>query len=141
MLELATIQKALDDAIAHLGADSGTIHVKDPQRMVLVLAASQNIPAPVLDVVREVPWGKGMAGMAVERMRPVSVCNIRTTTSSDVRPGAGATGMQGALVVPMMKDGRAVGAFGVGCAADRDFNAEETRWLSDLADQLAKQFD
>jgi signal transduction protein with GAF and PtsI domain len=141
MLATQTIQKALDDAIAHLGADSGTIHVKDPQRMVLLLAASRNIPQPVLDVVKEVPWGKGMAGVAVEKMQPVNVCNIQTTTSPDVRPGAAATGLHGALVVPMMKAGSAVGAFGVGCAGDREFSADETRWLLEFAGRLAERLD
>ena len=139
MLATMTIQKALDDAIAHLKADSGTVHVKDPARLVLLLAASRNIPQPVLDIVKEVPWGKGMAGVAVEKLQPVSVCNIQTTTSSDVRPGARGTGMQGALVVPMMHAGRAVGAFGVGCVGDREFTADETSWLLDFAGRLAEQ--
>jgi L-methionine (R)-S-oxide reductase len=141
MLASTTIQKALDDAIEFLKADSGTIHVKDPARLVLVLAASRNIPQPVLNTVSEVPWGKGMAGLAVERMQPVSVCNIQTTTSPDVRPGAVAAGVQGAMVVPMLKAGQAVGAFGVGCDSDREFNAEETRWLLDFAGRLAEQLD
>ena len=141
MLATDTIQKALDDAIAHLKADSGTIHTKDPERMVLLLSASTNIPQPVLDVVREVPWGKGMAGLAVARLQPVSVCNIQSTMSSDVRPGARATGVQGAIVVPMLKAGVAVGAFGVGSATDREFNAEESAWLLDFAGRLAEQLD
>jgi L-methionine (R)-S-oxide reductase len=141
MLATVTIQKALDDAIAHLKADSGTIHLKDPDRRVLLLAASRNIPQPVLDIVKEVPWGKGMAGVAVEKLRPVSVCNIQATTSGDVRPGARDTGMQGALVVPMMQGEEAVGAFGVGAIGDREFNAEETAWLLDFAARLAEQVD
>jgi len=141
MLATVTIQRALDDAIAHLKADSGTIHVKDPNRLVLLLAASRNIPQHVLDIVKEVPWGKGMAGMAVEKLQPVSVCNIQTTTSGDVRPGARGTGMQGALVVPMMLGADAVGAFGVGCTGDREFTPDETAWLLDFAGRLAEQLD
>ena len=109
--------------------------------MVLLLSASTNIPQPVLDVVREVPWGKGMAGLAVARLQPVSVCNIQSTMSSDMRPGARATGVQGAIVVPMLKAGVAVGAFGVGSATDREFNAEESAWLLDFAGRLAEQLD
>ena len=139
MLATMTIQNALDEAIAHLKADSGTIHVKDPARMVLLLAASRNIPQAVLDIVKEVPWGKGMAGAAVEKMQPVSVCNIQTTKSPDVRPGARGAGMQGAIVVPMMKAGRPVGAFGVGCLGDREFTADETAWLLGFAGRLAEQ--
>jgi L-methionine (R)-S-oxide reductase len=141
MLATEAIERALDEAIVHLHADSGTIHIKDPARDVLLLAASRNIPQPVLDVVREVPWGKGMAGAAVQRMEPVSVCNIQRTDSADVRPGARQTGAQGALVVPMMKANRALGAFGIGCATDREFDADETRWLLDLGRRLAEQID
>ena len=109
--------------------------------MVLLLSASRNIPQHVLDIVKEVPWGKGMAGVAVEKMQPVSVCNIQTTQSGDVRPGARGTGMQGALVVPMMQGESAGGAFGIGCVGDREFNAEETAWLLDFAARLAEQVD
>jgi signal transduction protein with GAF and PtsI domain len=131
------IQQSLDDAIAHLRADSGTIHLKSPGRMVLILAASRNIPAEVLAIVREVPWGKGMAGLAAERAQPVDACNIQTTTSSDVRPGARKTGLQGALVVPMMAGGRVVGTLGVGCVAERTFTPDETVWLIEHAGALA----
>lgn len=132
------LQRALDEAIEHLGADSGSIHLKAPDRMTLLLAASRNIPPPVLEIVREVPWGKGMAGAAAERAEPVRVCNIQTTPSADVRPGARATGLQGAMVVPMLDQGRVVGTFGVGCLGDREFTEEETRWLLEFAAKLAQ---
>ena len=132
------MERALDHAIEHLAADSGTIHLKAPDRMVLVLAASRNIPPPVLAAVREVPWGKGMAGVAAERAEPVRVCNIQTSESPDVRPGAKQTGLQGALVVPMIKDGHVMGTLGVGCEGDREFTADETRWLLDFASRLVE---
>jgi signal transduction protein with GAF and PtsI domain len=132
------MSQALEEAIRHLGADSGTIHLKQNGRQVLELAASHAIPEPVLAIVREVPWGKGMAGLAAERARPVDACNIQTTTSSDVRPGARATGLQGALVVPMMRAGQVVGTLGVGCRGERVFTPEETEWLLDFGRRLAE---
>jgi len=83
----------------------------------------------VLAVVREVPWGKGMAGLAAERARPVDACNLQTDSSGDVRPGARATGLQGAIVVPLLQGDRVVGTLGVGCRVERSFSAEETDWL------------
>ena len=74
--------------------DDGVLHLK---------AASAGIPQVVLDTVKEVPVGKGMAGLAVERKQPVNACNIQTDTSGDVRPGARATGLQGSVVVPMLR--------------------------------------
>ena len=41
-----------------------------------------------------------MAGLAVERMEPVTACNIQTDESGDVRPGARSTGIGRAIVVP-----------------------------------------
>ena len=57
--------------------------------------------------------GKGMAGLAVERNAPVNTCNIQTDTTGDVRAGAKATGLEGAIVVPITRDGAAVGALGI----------------------------
>jgi len=133
------LEQALLEAIDKLGAESGTVHLKDPGRPVLRLAASHQIPDTVLEVVREVPWGKGMAGLAAERKKPVDACNIQTTTSSDVRPGARATGVQGAIVVPMMLGEEVVGTFGVGTRVERSFTPGETEWLLELGAQLARE--
>lgn len=138
MSEAAAMARGLEEAIRHLDADSGTIHLKQPGKMVLELAASHAIPEPVLEVVRIVPWGKGMAGLAAERAEPVDACNIQTTPSSDVRPGARATGVQGAIVVPMMRGGEVVGTFGIGCRRERTFTTDETVWLLEFGRQLAE---
>jgi len=132
-------QRALDAAIAHLGAQCGTIHLKQAGVDVLKLAASRAIPDPVLAVVETVPWGKGMAGLAAARAVPVDACNIQTTTSSDVRPGARATEVAGAIVVPMMLDGKVVGTFGVGTLEPHTFTETETRWLLERASELARE--
>ncbi len=139
MPDTRNIERSLDEAIGHLGGSSGTVHLKQSGANVLELAASRNIPAPVLNAVRQVPWGKGMAGLAAQRMEPVDACNIQTTTSPDVQPGARATGVQGALVVPMIRAGKVVGTFGVGCQEERTFTPDETRWLMDHASQLAEE--
>ena len=133
------LEQALRDAIAHLGADSGTIHLKQPGRLMLRLATSHAIPEGVLEVVRDVPWGKGMAGLAAERAAPVDACNIQTTQSPDVRPGARATGVLGAIVVPMLRGGEVSGTIGIGCRRERTFTPEETTWLLEFARTLAEE--
>ncbi len=69
--------------------------------------------------------GKGMAGLAVERREPVTACNIQTDTSGDVRRGATATGMEGAIVVPILDGDEAVGALGVASSRERTFTDDE----------------
>ena len=132
------VERALAIALDHLGAQSGTIHLKQRDALVLELAASHGIPPQVEAIVRLVPWGKGMAGLAALRAEPVDACNLQTDTSGDVRPGARATGVGGALVVPMLVDGRVTGTLGIGCAAERTFTPAETQWLLDHAAALAR---
>jgi putative methionine-R-sulfoxide reductase with GAF domain len=133
---------ALAAALAELRADSGTVHVKAPDQKVLLLAAwAGPMPEPVLNLIREIPWGKGMAGAAAERVEPVGTCNLQTTTSADVRPGAKATQLRGALVVPMMLGDEVVGTFGIGTNGERTFTVAETRILWERAAQLARRLE
>lgn len=123
------LDQALTNIVAQVGADSGTIHLLGEDGVLHLRAATRNIPPPVLEAVKLVPVGKGMAGLAVERNAPVDACNIQSDQSGDVRPGAKATGLQGAIVVPMVGDGRAVGALGVANFRERTFTAEEIAML------------
>ena len=131
------LQQALALTIAHLKAESGTIHLLGEDG-VLHLKASQGIPDVVLQIVQRVPVGKGMAGLAVERAQPVNACNIQTDTSGDVRPGAKKTGMEGAIVVPMIKDQRATGALGVANRSERTFTDEEITILMEAGRRIAR---
>ena len=131
-----------DDALGlileRFGAESGTIHLLGADGALHLKAASRGIPQVVLDTVRTVPVGKGMAGLAVERRQPVNACNIQTDTSGDVRPGAKATGLQGSLVVPMMSDNVAIGALGIATRQERTFTDEEADALMDIGRALAR---
>jgi GAF domain-containing protein len=128
--------RALARVLQHFGADSGTIHVLEADGVLHLAAASAGIPSFVLDTVREVPVGKGMAGLAVERRQPVNACNIQTDASGDVRPGARATGLQGSIVVPMLRGGIAVGALGIANHREREFSDAETALLLEMARAL-----
>jgi putative methionine-R-sulfoxide reductase with GAF domain len=95
------------------------------------------LPPHVADIVKRVPVGKGMAGLAAERNAPVSACNIQTDTSGDVRPGAKQTGVNGAIVVPIRDaDGRVRGTLGIGVHREYDYTAEETERLMEEASKL-----
>jgi GAF domain-containing protein len=132
------LQDALQSILADFAADSGTIHLLHPEDGVLHLeAASAGIPAPVLEAVRLVPVGKGMAGLAVERNEPVTACNIQTDASGDVRPGARATGLQGAIALPIRDaSGKAVGCLGVANFRERTFTEDEIARLIARGEKL-----
>ena len=122
-------EQALARVIDHFGADSGTIHLLGEDGALHLTAASRGLPAFVLETVRVVPVGKGMAGLSVERREPVSACNIQTDDSGDVRPGARATGLQGSIVVPIFRGDAAVGALGIANRGERTFSEAETALL------------
>ncbi len=131
-----SLQHELDRIIRQLDAEAGTIHLVGVDGQ-LHLAAHSGIPGIVLDRVRTVPVGKGMAGLAAERRQPVTICNIQTDTSGDVRPGAKLTGMEGAIAVPMIAaDGALGGVLGVANRAARTFTPEEEQTLLALGRQL-----
>ncbi|MBI3768680.1 MAG: GAF domain-containing protein [Deltaproteobacteria bacterium] len=110
--------------MGQFSADTGTIHRLDGD--VLLLEAEVGLPPPVVAIVRRVPVGKGMAGLAAERNAPVSSCNIQVDTTGDVRPGARQTGVNGAIVVPIRDDAGAVrGTLGIGVRRKYEYDADE----------------
>jgi L-methionine (R)-S-oxide reductase len=145
---LLTIERSVSDGLAwpdtlgliltEMSADSGTIHMLGEDGVLHLKAASAGIPQVVLDTIKDVPVGKGMAGLAVERKEPVNACNIQTDTSGDVRPGARATGLQGSVVVPMLRGEDAVGALGVANRSERTFTSAEEQLLLEIGRVLAR---
>lgn len=133
----ADCQQVLELALRHFAAESGTVHLMEADGFLHLKAMSPPLPEKVLQVVRRIPVGKGMAGLAVERAAPVTACNIQTDTSGDVRPGARLTGMEGAIVVPILRDGKAVGSFGIANRTERTFTEAETEALLEIAAQVA----
>jgi signal transduction protein with GAF and PtsI domain len=125
--DLATLQSIL----AELKADSGTVHAIGADGA-LHLRAAIGIPEPVLAIVKVVPVGKGMAGLAAERKCAVNSCNIQQDTSGDVRPGARATGLAGSVAVPILADdGRVLGVVGVATRAERTFTVDDERTIAE----------
>ena len=137
ILSTASLDEALTQILKYFAADSGTIHRLETDGLLHLKAASAGIPEFVLQTVRTVPVGKGMAGLAVERALPVTACNIQTDTSGDVRPGAKLAGLEGAIVVPMMREGRPEGALGIANRAERTFSEDEQQLLLAIGEHLA----
>ena len=122
------MQTELDRIIRQFGADTGSIHIIEDG--VLMLKAHVGLPQRIVDIVSRVPIGKGMAGLAAERNEPVSSCNIQSDESGNVQAGAKATGINGAIVVPVRNSsGAAVGALGIGVYRPYDYTEEETERL------------
>jgi GAF domain-containing protein len=127
---------ALKLILAHFAAESGTVHVL-ADGLLHLRAHSEGMPAPVLELIRTIPVGKGMAGLAAERRAPVTACNLQTDASGDVRPGARATGLKGSIVVPILAAGEPVGTLGIANREERTFAEPEVVALLAVAGELA----
>ena len=114
------------------GGVAGTIHRR--HGATLELAASLNIPPPVIEKIQTIPPGKGMAGLAWARRRPVQTCNLKEDRSGDVRPGAKAVAANAAVALPVYDDEGAVTAVvGIAFSEERELGEAEIQALSEAA--------
>jgi len=121
---------ALHAIIVDLRAETGTVHRMGPDGHLHLSAVVGVFPPPVMDAIRVIPVGKGLAGLAAERRTCVTVCNLQSDSSVAARPGARATGMEGAITAPCIaSDGTLVGVVGVANAGERTFTDAEQEAL------------
>ena len=129
------LQQKLEDIVRDFAADTGSIHLLE--NGVLMLKAHIGLPPHIVPVVSVVPIGKGMAGLAAERNEPVSVCNLQTDESGKFPSGAKATGVNGAIVVPIRDTaGQMQGTLGIGVHRDYEYSEAEIERLLALAADL-----
>ncbi len=82
------------------GGVAGTVHRVVAADM-MELDAAVNIPPPVQAATRQIPVGKGMAGIAMAEDRAVSTCNLKEDSTGAVKPGAKAVGAGAAVAFPI----------------------------------------
>jgi L-methionine (R)-S-oxide reductase len=133
------LPRVLDEILAKFGADAASLHLLDPSRGTLILEAQRNLPPPVVDLTREIPLGKGIAGECAAKNEPVTTCNLQTDDSGVAKPGAKQTGLGGTICVPLRLDGKVVGTLGIGSRQERTYGEEETRALLSVARTLAEE--
>ena len=124
--------------LQHFHAETGTLHVLGADGLLHLRASAGSLPPPVMEAIRVIPVGKGIAGQAVALARPVSICNIQTDSGDIARPGARQTGVQASLCVPLLIGEKAVGALGIGTAQQRDFTSDEASLLLEAARYIGK---
>jgi signal transduction protein with GAF and PtsI domain len=137
----AGLLAVLDRVLQQFGCATGTIHRLDSASGMLRLCVQRGIPAALMDRVRLIPVGKGMAGIAAERRQPVQVCNLQTDTSGVAKPGAKETRMEGSIAVPMLVGEELRGVLGVAKPVAYDFTEAEIALLSQIAALIGKHLD
>lgn len=129
-----TPAEVLAATMLHFGAQAGTVHGMEDG--LLKLVASANIPPPIVDIIRQVPIGKGIAGLAAQRLEPVTLCNLQTDTSGQARPAAKATGMEGTIAVPILVAGELRGVLGIAKATAYEWPEAESALLLAIGARL-----
>jgi GAF domain-containing protein len=129
----AILEKILRETLQQLNSETGTIHILDPQKQLLNLAAQVGLPPQMLEIVKTIPVGKGIAGQVVAQNKPVTICNLQTDTGGVAKPGAKQTGVGGALCVPLRDGDKTVGTIGIGTIRQHEFTPDETCELEEIA--------
>ena len=133
----AILEEILRRVLGLLNSETGTIHRLDQHERLLHLTTQVGLPPFMLDIVRTIPVGKGIAGETVVRGGPVTMCNLQTDTSGVAKPGAKGTGVGGALCVPIRQGDTIVGTIGVGTKREYDYTPEETQLLEEIGRLLS----
>jgi GAF domain-containing protein len=134
----SVLLQILSAVLAEFKSETGTIHRLDSAKKELHLMAQVGLPPALLEVVKTIPVGKGIAGQVVARGGPVTICNLQSDKSGVAQPGAKQTGVGGALCVPVRANGIIVGTIGVGTAREYEYTAEETKTLEEVGRILGK---
>jgi putative methionine-R-sulfoxide reductase with GAF domain len=134
-----SLDTILCDTLAQFHSETGTIHRLEEPAQLLQLVAHSGLPPHLIDVVKTIPVGKGIAGETVAKNRPVTICNLQTDTSGVARPAAKQTGVGGAICVPIRSGGKIVGTFGIGTMREYEYSAAEINALQDIANSVAAQ--
>jgi L-methionine (R)-S-oxide reductase len=120
-------QAWLESFAAEHGASAGTIHLRRGEDLELV--AALNIPPPVLNAVRHVPHGKGMAGLAQVRRAP--------DDTGRIKPGAKAVDARAAVALPVLDGaGRVRAVVGIAFLTEGAIPAEREQSLMSAAARL-----
>ena len=139
-MNLAELEKILRDILAKFNSETGTIHRLDESAQLLHLVAQVGLPPQLLDVVKTIPVGKGIAGQVVAQNRPVTICNLQTDTSGVAKPGAKQTGVGGALCVPIRNGEKIIGTLGIGTRREHEYTPAETIALEAAAAEIGTHF-
>ena len=126
------LEPVLRAVLEHFSSETGTLHRLNPQTQLLHLVAQVGLPPQLLEVVKTIPVGKGIAGQTVAQNRPVTICNLQTDTSGVAKPGAKQTGVGGALCVPIRDGEKILGTLGIGTLRPHEYTLEETRALEKI---------
>ena len=126
----------LSNVLEAFDCSTGTLHFLD-ENSLLQLETQIGIPDFLIPKLSTIPIGKGMAGIAAERMKPVEMCNLQTDDSGVARPSAKDTKVEGSLAAPLILDGTLYGTIGIAKPVPYDFTTEEMELLMTIGEAIS----
>jgi GAF domain-containing protein/DNA-binding response OmpR family regulator len=139
------LQVVLTTVVRHAvelsGADAGAVYEFDPAAGLLHLRATHLFDAEMEQALRDVPlrFGEGAAGRACAARAPVQIPDMLAAGAyqSSVREIMARAGHRALLGVPLLREGRVLGALVVSRKATGEFPAEIVALLETFAAQSA----
>jgi GAF domain-containing protein len=142
-LDLQTVLSTIvGHAVQLSGTDGGVIYEYDEGREEFELRASHRMEEEVFEALKATPirLGQGATGQAATIQAPVQVADIleeRESTATRVRPILARLGYRSVLAVPLLREGRIMGALTVWRKETGSFSAEVVNLLQTFATQSA----
>jgi signal transduction histidine kinase len=129
-------------AVQLSGTSGGIIYEYDEAKQEFLLRASQRMEDEAVEALRATPVrpGQGATGQAATTRAPVQVLNIleqRESTATSVRPILARLGYRSVLAVPLLREGRILGALTVWRKEAGSFSPEVVNLLQTFATQSA----
>ena len=137
-MDKIALEKILRETLTKFNSETGTIHFLDSEKQLLHLVAQVGLPPQILEVVKTIPVGKGIAGQVIAQNKPVSICNLQTDSSGVAKPGAKQTGVGGALCVPIRIGDKTVGTLGIGTIRQYEYTPKETLALEETGELIGR---
>jgi signal transduction histidine kinase/CHASE1-domain containing sensor protein len=113
----------------------------DPTSGMLVVVAARDNFGTAAPLCPSLSPGMGAVGLAVDSRQPVVTADIlsdpRITLSAAIRASLEASTVRAVLALPLIRDGRVIGALGIGNEAGRLFDPEDIEWARLFADQAS----
>jgi len=119
-----------------MGMDSCSIYLLDPEQNALVLKATTGLnPDAIGQAYLHV--GEGLTGWAVQHGQPLAVSDAARDPRFKYLPETGETRFASLLAVPLINQGRVIGAINVQTASQHVYRQDEIELLSLIGDLAA----
>ncbi|MFN2227793.1 MAG: GAF domain-containing protein, partial [Anaerolineae bacterium] len=119
-----------------MGMDSCSIYLLDEDGQKLVLAATTGLASESVGQA-SLRLGEGLTGWAAQAGEPVAIADAEHDPRFKYLPETKETRFQSLLAVPLINQGRVIGAANVQTRSYHEFSADEVELLSLIADLAA----